>query len=150
MHTGNGVVERLIQTLKNVIIANMEVGINSPESVNRTLRVMRFTIHTILKKTPFQLPHARKPRTEITNIINGGGIYLSNWSEMTISASNSPKIPFYCGRYGEGEITNHIIMAGPKRKRSTSLKNKNSVSYPFYFVEKNYNKKLLEEKFQSK
>ena len=46
MHTGNGVVERSIQTLKNLIIANLEDGQNLTDSVNRALRVMRFTIHT--------------------------------------------------------------------------------------------------------
>ena len=42
-HTGNGVVERAIQTMKNLIIANMEDGLCLTESVNRALRVMRFT-----------------------------------------------------------------------------------------------------------
>ena len=55
--TGNGVVERAIQTIKNLIIANMEDGLCLTESVNRTLRVMRFTIHTGLKTTPFELHH---------------------------------------------------------------------------------------------
>ena len=64
MHTGNRVVERSIQTLKNLIIAKLEDGKNSTESINRALRVMRFTIHTGLKITPFELHHSRKPRTE--------------------------------------------------------------------------------------
>ena len=33
----------------------MEDGENLTESVNRALRVMRFTVHTGLKKTPFEL-----------------------------------------------------------------------------------------------
>ena len=69
MHTGNGTVERAIQTMKNLILANMEDGNNLTESVNRALRVMRFTILTGLKKTPFELHHGRKPRTELTYII---------------------------------------------------------------------------------
>ena len=52
MHTGNGAVERAIQTLKNLIIAKLEDGIGLTESVNRALRVMRFTVHTELKVTP--------------------------------------------------------------------------------------------------
>ena len=35
MHTGNGAVERAIQTLKNLLIANLEDGIGITESVNR-------------------------------------------------------------------------------------------------------------------
>ena len=49
MHTGNGVVEKAIQTIKNLIIANMEDGLCLTESVYRALRVMRFTIHTGFK-----------------------------------------------------------------------------------------------------
>ena len=104
MHTGNGVVERAIQTIENLIIANMEDGLCLTESVNRALRVMRFTIHTGLKITPIELHHGRKPRTELTNIVKNGKTYLSNWSEMTISAPDRPKIPIYVGRDAEGEI----------------------------------------------
>ena len=69
MHTGNGAVHKVIQTLKNLQIANLEDGIGLTESVNRALRVMRFTIHTGLKVTPFELHQGRKPRTELTNIV---------------------------------------------------------------------------------
>ena len=69
IHTGIGTVERAIQTLKNLIIANMEDNTSLTESVNRALHVMRFTIHTGLKLTPFELHHGRKPKTELTNIV---------------------------------------------------------------------------------
>ena len=91
MHTGNGTVERAIQTMKNLILANMEDGNNLTESVNRALRAMRFTIHTGLNKTPFELHHGRKPRTELTNILKDGKSFLSDWSELSISAPNRPK-----------------------------------------------------------
>ena len=66
MHTGNGVVERSIQTTKKMKITNLEDGQNLIESVNRALRVMGFTIHTGLKITPFELHH----RTETENRTN--------------------------------------------------------------------------------
>ena len=50
LHTGNGAVERAIQTLKNLMLTNLEEVIELNESINRALRVMRFTIHTGLKK----------------------------------------------------------------------------------------------------
>ena len=134
----------------------MEDGKNLTESVNRALRVMRFTVHTGLKKTPFELHHGRKPRTEITNIVKTGKTFLSDWSELSVSAPIRPKIPIYVGRDGEGEITNHIIMARNKTEEKNlaegpkSPKKKNSVSYPFKFREKNHNKKSLEGKFQKK
>ena len=114
MHTGNGVVERSIQIRKNLIITNPEDAKNLSENVNRALRVIRFTIQTGLKSTPFELHHGRKPRTELTNIIKDGKTFLSNWLEMNISAPSKPKIPVYVGRVADGEITNHIIMARKK------------------------------------
>ena len=114
MHTGNGTVERAIQTLKNIIIANMEDNISLTENVNRALHVMRFTLHTGLKLTPFELHHGRKPRTELTNTVKDGKSYLSDWSELSVSASNKPKIPIYVGCNADGDITNHIVMARTK------------------------------------
>ena len=71
MHTGTGAVERAIQTLKNLFIANLEDNTCLTECVNRALNVMWFTIHTGLKKTPFELHHGRKPRTELKKYNKG-------------------------------------------------------------------------------
>ena len=81
---------------------------------------MRFTKHTGFKITPFEVHHGRKPRTELTNIVKDGKTYLSNWSEMTISAPDRPKTPSHVGRDAEGEITNHIIMAKTKNAKKQS------------------------------
>ena len=154
--TGNGAVERAIQTLKNLMITNLEEGIELNESINRALRVMRFTIHTGLKRTPFELHHGRKPRTELTNIVKDGKTYLSDWSEISISAPNKPKIPIYVGRDADGEITNHIIMAKTKAEEKQAIEGpkstekKSSVRYSFQFVEKNHNKKSPEGRFRKK
>ena len=64
--------ERAIQTVKNLVIANMEDGLCLTESVMRALRVLRFTIPTGLKITPFELHLGRKQRTELTNIVKDG------------------------------------------------------------------------------
>ena len=117
---------------------------------------MRLTVHTGLKKTPFELHHGGKPRTELTNIVKDGKTFLSDWSELSISAPVRPKIPIYVGRDGEGEITNHIIMARNKTEEKNlaegpnSPEKKNLVSYLFKLREKNHNKKSLEGKFQKK
>ena len=155
MHTGTGAVERAIQTLKNLIITNLEDKTCLTECVNKALNVMRFTIHTGLKTTPFELHHGRKPRTEQTNIIEDGKTFLSTWSELTVSANNRPKIPIYVTRKGEGEVSNHLIMARTKTEEKAMTeklpKKKNSVGkYPFQFFEKNHNKKSLEGRFQRK
>ena len=66
LHTGTGAVERAIQTLKNLIVANLEDKIGLTGSINRALRVMRFSIHAGLNVSPFELHHGRKPRTELS------------------------------------------------------------------------------------
>ena len=76
IHTGDGVVERSIQTLKNLVMTNIEHGQSHTESVHRALR---FTVHTGLKKTPFELHHGRNTRTELTNIVKDGKTFLSDW-----------------------------------------------------------------------
>ena len=66
---------------------------------------MQFTIHTGLKTTPFELHHGHKPRTEVTNIMQDGKSFLSNWCELPVSANNRPKIPIYVIRNGDGEVS---------------------------------------------
>ena len=75
---------------------------------------MRFIVHTGLKKTPFELLHGKKPRTELPNIVEDCKTYLSDWSELSISAPIRSKIPIYVSRDADGEITNHIVMARTK------------------------------------
>ena len=117
-----------------------------PKKVNRAPRVRRSTVHMGLKITLFELHHGRKPRTELTHIVKNGKTYLSIWSELNISAPNRPKIPNYVGRDAEGDVTNHIIMERTRTEGKhlnegpNSPKKKTSVSYLFYFVEKNYSK----------
>ena len=49
MHAGNGTVERAIQTMKILLLANMEAGYYLTESVNRALKATPLTLHTGLK-----------------------------------------------------------------------------------------------------
>ena len=62
---------------------------------------MRFTIHTGLKLTPFELHHGRKPRTELTNLVKDGKSFLSDWIELSVSAEKKQKIPIYVSRNEE-------------------------------------------------
>ena len=101
---------------------------------------MRFTIHTGLKLTPFELHHGRKPRTELTNLVKDGISFLSDWTEPSVSAERKPKIPIYVSRYEEGDVKNYLVMAKTKAEEKAmdkQPKKKHSVSeYPFKFVEK--------------
>ena len=46
LHSGTGAVKCAIQTMKNLIVANLEDNICLTGCVNEALKVMRFTIHT--------------------------------------------------------------------------------------------------------
>ena len=80
-----------------MVIGNLEDWNNLTESVNRALRVMRYTVHTGLKKTPFELHHGKKSKTGITIVVKDVKKYLSDWSELSVSAPIRPKIPIYVG-----------------------------------------------------
>ena len=55
LHTGTGLVERTIQSLKNLTKTNLEETQNLRESLNKALYVLRFTTLSEIKKTPFEL-----------------------------------------------------------------------------------------------
>ena len=84
-HAGMGAVERAIQTLQNLIIANLKEKIGSTKDVNRALRVKRFTIHTGLNGKPFELNHGRKSRSKLTNIVIDEKIHSSDWKTRNVS-----------------------------------------------------------------
>ena len=119
--------------MKNLIVATLEDNLCLTECVNRALKVMRFTIHTGLKLPPFELHHGRKPRTELTNLVKDGKSFLSDWTELSVSAERKPKIPIYVSRDEEGDVTNYLVMAKtkaeekavdkqPRKKHSTEKK----------------------------
>ena len=124
LHTGTGAVERAIQTKKNLILANLEDNLCLTECVNRALKVIRFTIHTGLKLTPFELHHGRKPRTELTNLVKDGKSFLSDWNELSVSAEKKPKIPIYVSMNEEGDVTNYLVMSKTKTEEKAVHKPK--------------------------
>ena len=121
-NTGTGAVERAIQTLKNLIVANLEDNLCLTDCVNRALKVMRFTIHTGLKLTPFELHHGRKPRTELTNMVEDGKLFLSDWTALSLLTEKKPKIPINVSRDEEGDLRIYLAMAKTKdqKKRWTN------------------------------
>ena len=73
--------------------------------------------------------------------MKNGKTFLSKWSELTVSANSRPKILIYVTRNGEGEVSNHLIMARTKteKKAKTEKLPKKITSvgkYPFQFFEK--------------
>ena len=63
LHTGIGLVERTIQSLKNLKLAKLEGGLNLCKILNRALYVLRFTTNSKTHKTPFKSHFGRVPST---------------------------------------------------------------------------------------
>ena len=109
-------VECAMQTMKKLIIANMEDNLCLIECVKRALHVMRFTIHVGVKLTSLELHHIRKLKTEFPNLVKDVETFLSNWSELSVPADSRSKIPIYVSRNSEGKVSNHHVMARTKTK----------------------------------
>ena len=67
LHTGTGLVERTIRTIKDLIRANLQDGLSFQHSLMVAIKTIRMTPNSRLKLTPFELHKGRKPRTPITN-----------------------------------------------------------------------------------
>ena len=81
----------------------------------------------------------------MTNLIKDGKSYLSDWSELSVSAEKKPKTLIYGTR--DEDVSNYLVMAKTKteEKAAERLPRKKSVSeYPFKFVEKTIRNHLKE------
>ena len=122
---------------------------------------MRFTIHTGKGKTPFELHHGRKPRTKIINLTNKQTSLLSDWKTLC-NLENPERLPVYITRDKEGNISDYLVMAAkktepekpktgtPTLKRKTTRLSVNENKFPYYFVERNHQKKSFESKYKPK
>ena len=82
---------------------------------------MRYTIHTGIKVSPFELHHGRKPRTELTNKVKDSKSYSCDWETMNVSVP--PKqIRIYVARNEKGKETDQIVKATEKHSLLFMLK----------------------------
>ena len=135
LHTSTVLAERTIQSLNNLLKANLVDGTNLRDSQDKALHVLRFTIHSEIQETPFELYFGRKPKTKLTNLKNG---ILAHSKDLSV----------YITRSSTGEITNHLVLLkkktnDPKYRRemtfSQTTKLLDTVStnnYSFSFYEK--------------
>ena len=96
-----------------MILANLEDDQNLRESVNRALYILRFTVHSENKKTPFELHFGRTHRTKLSNIKNSISV-------------DSKDLSVYITRNSAGQSTDHLVMskkkmAEPKYKRGLTF-----------------------------
>ena len=152
LHTGTGLVERTIQSLKNLTKTNLEETQNLRESLNKALYVLRFTIHSETKKTPFELHFGREPGTKLSNLKNAISV-------------DSKGLSIYITCNSAGEITHHLVMSKKKtndpiyrrgmpftqkQKPSNTVSNEKNTTYPFTFPEKAHTKCSHGSKFKNK
>ena len=139
IHTATGLVERGIKTLKDLMKANLEDKCTVNEALSRSLNVMRTTIHSSIKETPFERHYGRKPRTEITS-------YLNIPTEINEIVSARPEtLQVYSFNNGDGEY-DQLIMKAP-RKLKCDVSNK----FPYQFLEKKkQNKNKIESNYETK
>ena len=78
LHTGTGLVERIIRTIKSLTRANLADGLKFEDSVELAVKTIRQTPHSRLNMTPFQMHLGRKPRTALTNLTGKPECLLSN------------------------------------------------------------------------
>ena len=105
IHTATGLVERGIKTLKDLMKTNLEDKCTVSEALGRSLMVMRTTVHSTIKETPFERHYGRKPRTEITS-------YLNLPTDINEFVSARPEtLQVYSFNNGDGEYDQLIMKA---------------------------------------
>ena len=152
LHTGTRLVERTMQSLKNLTKTNLEETQNLRESLNKALFVLRFTTHSEIKKTPFELHFGREAGTKLSNLKNAISV-------------NSKDLSVYITRNSAGEITDHLVMSKKKtndpkyrrgmtftqkQKPSNTVNKEKNTNYPFTFFGKTHTKCSLGSKFKNK
>ena len=130
--------ERGVRTLKEYLRTNLEEGYNINEALSRSLNVMRTTVHSSIKETPFERHYGRKPRTEIHNFLN-----ISRNKHYNVSA-RPETLQVYTFTNGNGAYDQLVMKAPRKLKEDVSNK------FQYLFLEKKQNKEKVESAYENK
>ena len=132
LHTGTGLVERTIRTIKSLTRANLEDGLTFEESVTRAIKTIRQFMHSTLKMTPFQLHYGRKPRTPKTNLIGQPACLLTNWKKTITNyvLAQPAELQVYTIQDSDGELADYLVL-NESRKRGRSVSG-DFKSYKFF------------------
>ena len=137
LHTGTGLVERMIRTIKSLTRANMADGLKFEDSIQLAIKTIRQTAHSRSNMTPFQMHLGRKPRTALTNIIGKTECLLSNWKKTLTNyiLAQPTELQVVTINDAEGEMADYLVLNDTrKRSRSVSRKIKK-----YQFLEKKIN-----------
>ena len=137
-HTATGLVERGINTLKVLMKTNLEDKCRVSKALSRSLNVMRTTIHSSIKITPFEKHYGRKPRTEITSYLN------IPTDIIEIVSPRSETLQVYSFNNGDGDYDQFIMKAPRKLECDVSKK------FPYQFQKKKQNKNRFESIYETK
>ena len=113
--------------------------------------MLRFTINSETKKTPFEIHFEREPRTKLSNLKHAVSV-------------DSKDLSVYITRNSAGEITDHLVMSKKKTvdpkfrremtfqqtKKPTGSVSMNKFEYPFNFYEKKSKKGSFDSNFKNK
>ena len=139
LHTGTGLVERTIRTIKSLPRANLQDGLKFEESVCLAIKSIRQTPHSTLKTAPFQMHFGRKSRTSITNMIGQPNCLLSNWKRLITkhNLAQPAELQVFTINDSDGELADYLVLnESKKRCRSVS---ENFEEYQFFEKETNPN-----------
>ena len=140
-HTPTGLVERGIRTLKENLRKNLEEGYSINEALSRSLNVMRTTVHSSIKETPFERHYGRKPRTEIHNYL-----YMSPNKHYNVSARpETLQVYTFNGATNGNGAYDQLVMKAPRE-----LKEDVSNKFSYLFLEKKQNKGKFESAYENK
>ena len=139
LHTGTGLVERTIRTIKSLTRANMADGLIFEDSVQLAIKTIRQTPHSRLNMTPFQMHLGRQPRTALTNLIGKSECLLSKWKRtITNYISAQPtELQVFTISDSEGEMVDYLVL-NDTRKRGRSV-SQDFKKYQFYEKENKLN-----------
>ena len=115
IHTATGLVERGIKTLKDYMKANLWEGCKLNESLNRSLNVMRTSVHSSINESPFERHYGRKQRMEINHYL----IMSSNVKTTSISAKRET-LQVYSYASSDGHYDQFVMKAPRKLKEDVS------------------------------
>ena len=139
LHTGTGLVERMIRTIKSLTRANMADRLIFEDSVQLAVETIRHTPQSRLNMTSSQMHLGRKPGTALTNLIGKPECLLSNWKRtLTNYTSAQPtELQVVTINDSEGEMADYLVL-NHTRKRGRSV-SRNFKKYQFYEKEKKPN-----------
>ena len=88
----------------------------SNKNVHRKLRVSQFVMHTGFRTTSFKILHGRKPRTELTKIMEDIKSYFPNWKKLTTKMTTK-RTQIFVDHNKKEEVTDDSVMASKKTDR---------------------------------